>query len=63
MRRGKKGNGFMITVTNIEIFSNHLVYYENVDVIVVVTAVGIVSVVGVVSVVAVVCVVAVVSVV
>ena len=35
-----KGNGFMTTVTNIEIFSDHLVYYENVDVIVVVTVVG-----------------------
>ena len=38
------GNGFMITVTNIEIFSDHLVNYENVDVIVVVTVVGIVGV-------------------
>ena len=57
------GNGFIITVRNIEIFSDHLVYYENVDVIAVVTVVGIVSVVGVVSVVAVVGVVAVVSVV
>ena len=47
----------MITVTNIEIFSDHLVYYENVDVIVVVTVVGIVTVVGVVSVVGVVAVV------
>ena len=38
------GNGFMITVSNIEIFSDHLVNYENVDVIVVVTVVGIVGV-------------------
>ena len=38
------GNGFMITVTNIELFSDHLVNYENVDVIVVVTVVGIVGV-------------------
>ena len=53
------GNGFMVTVTNIEILSDHLVYYENVDVIAVVTVVrvvfvvyvvGVVGVVGVVSV-------------
>ena len=57
------GNGFMITVTNIETFHDHFAHYVKVTVVAVVAVAGLVSVVGVVYVVAVVTVVCVVAVV